>query len=214
MHFLDDVMAQNMSDKLNKEIKNIERDGFMVLVNNGEMVIVHRLHPWAKNSFKIRERAIKNLQKEIGGEYSVSVFDEPTLSIDVSSIKSARCNRNRHIFAFNEYVEVVCQIDDDNTVVIPVELESVFKSEFPTVPIRTENHKWEFVEYDGEYPCLCSGDTVLKSGNTTIRTKIINHEISEWNIRVPKVLSSVKLPSELMKWNKQSTQCCGGCNCD
>lgn len=211
MIFLSDVIAQNMSDKINKDVTDRKNNGFMVISDNETMTISSRIHPWAKNSLQRRQRAIKLLQEEIGGEYSVNVFDDPELTFDISCVKSARCNRNQSIFTFKGYIEVHCHIDDNGTVVIPIELKDLFKSEFPSVSIRTEENKWEFIDFDGGYPSLCNGDTIFKSGSTIIKTKIISNDGFKWSIEIPKALKEVKLPSSIFECDGDTFHCCGGC---
>lgn len=211
MIFLSDVIAQNMSDKINKDVTDRKNNGFMVISDDETMTISSRIHPWAKNSLQRRKRAIKNLQKEIGGEYLVNVFDDPELTFDISCVESARCNRNQSIFTFKEYIEVHCHMDDDGTVVVPVELKKLFKSEFPSVQIRTEENEWEFIDFDGGYPSLCNGDTILKSGSTIIKTKIISNDGFKWSIEIPKALKEVKLPSSIFECDGDTFHCCGGC---
>ena len=212
MSFLGDILKNNMSININKDIEDVERDGFMVLCYDGKMTIKSNIHPW-RNNHKGREmqgKALLALQKEIGGEYVKTVFD-PELVFDISGITSARCISNPAIFAFNDWVEITTVIDD-GVVIVPSEMIEVFEKEFPSISFKGEEAEWKFIEYDGEYPALCSGDTILHHGTSVIRTKIINHECMRWKVEIPSVLENVTIPKEIWSWDNRESYHCGGCD--
>lgn len=213
MNSLSDVLAHNMSKEINKGISDVKEYGFMVLsISDDELIVKSRIHPWRNNhkGLQMQETAITNLQSKIGGEFSKSVFGESELRFDISGIKSVRCRFNPSVFAFNEWVEIVTTNDND-TIIVPIELVDTFRNEFPTLKFRGVKNKWEFVEYTGEYPALCCGDTILTSGDTIIKTKIIQHKCTEWGIEIPSLLKNVEIPSEVLNWDGKRTHCCGGC---
>lgn len=212
MIFLGDVISNNFEEKINENIDDIEKDGFMVFSHDGKMTIQSRIHPW-RNNHKGREmqkNALKELQKKIGGEYIETVFD-PELIFDVSKVKSARCNKDPLLFVFDEYVEVHCKEKDD-AIIVPMGLLPLFEKEFPSLSFKGENKEWEFIEYDGGYPCVCNGDTIFKVGDIIIKTKILNHGVIRWKIEIPSILSEIDLPTKVFEYAQGETYCCGGCD--
>lgn len=210
MTSLEDTIARNVMDEINKGIKEPSRDGFFACVIDGKLKIKSNIHPWVKNSKVKRKIALEKLQKKIGGEI-VKWFGDLELQFDVSNIKSARCNRNQKSFSFNGWVQFICEEDKDGNIIVPVEVLELFRREFPNTHFISEESKWVFVEYDGEYPGLCAGDTILKSGSTIIKTKIIRHG-TFWELNIPEILQDVVLPNELFKYDHVPTDCCGGCD--
>ena len=199
MESLNDVIAHNMSEMINEGIKDVERDGFMVFCHDGTMTIKSNIHPWRNNhkGHELQEKAIKNLQKRIGGEFVKDVFGASELKFDVSNITSARCNDNKSIFAFDDYITVITK--ENNGIIIPTGMLDLFKNEFPNLSFKENGEKWEFVEYTGGYPALCSGDTILKCGDIIIKTKIIHHGMGKWEVRIPAILKNIEIPLELLK---------------
>ena len=212
MNDLGQVLSKNLESKINEEIKDAKNNGFMVFCHNGEMTIKSRIHPWRNNhkGKEMQKQALKNLQKEIGGKYIETVFD-PELVIDVSNITSVRCTTRPEIFAFKEYVTIETKIKDDGTIIVPNDLIKIFKAEFPSLSFEGENAIWNFVEYDGGYPSLCSGDTILCHGSSIVRTKILTKRSFEWKVEIPSLLKDINIPKEIWVWENTHVDCCGGC---
>lgn len=124
-------------------------------------------------------------------------------------------------FAFGG-MTLECEQEDDGYYVIPSFLKNEFRKAFPTVHNVARKQTLQNVDYNGEFPTYCSGDTILKFENCKITTKILNcggcyiFEYDDptpvkWGKDVPSVLSEIE--EEILDALKDYdyTYCCGGC---
>ena len=124
-------------------------------------------------------------------------------------------------FAFNG-VMLECEQEDDGYYVIPSFLKKEFRKAFPNVYNVARKQTLQSVDYNGEFPVYCSGDTILEFENCKITTKILScggccvseYEDPtpiEWGKNVPSILSEIE--EEILEKLEvyDYTFCCGGC---
>ena len=124
-------------------------------------------------------------------------------------------------FAFNG-VMLECEQEDDGYYVIPSFLKKEFRKAFPNVCNVARKQTLQSVDYNGEFPVYCSGDTILEFENCKITTKILscggayvfeyeNPTPVKWGKNVPSILSEIE--EEILEKLEvyDYTFCCGGC---
>lgn len=124
-------------------------------------------------------------------------------------------------FAFNG-IMVECEQEDDGYYVIPSFLKKEFRKAFPNVYNVARKQTLQSVDYNGEFPVYCSGDTILEFENCKITTKILSCGGSyvfeyedptpvKWGKNVPSILSEIE--EEILEKLEvyDYTFCCGGC---
>ena len=124
-------------------------------------------------------------------------------------------------FAFNG-VMLECEQEDDGYYVIPSFLKKEFRKAFPNVYNVARKQTLQSVDYNGEFPIYCSGDTILEFENCKITTKILScgggyvFEYEDptpvkWGKNVPSILSEIE--EEILEKLEvyDYTFCCGGC---
>lgn len=124
-------------------------------------------------------------------------------------------------FAFNG-VMLECEQEDDGYYIIPSFLKKEFRKAFPNVYNVARKQTLQSVDYNGEFPIYCSGDTILEFENCKITTKILScggayvFEYEDptpvkWGKNVPSILSEIE--EEILEKLEvyDYTFCCGGC---
>lgn len=124
-------------------------------------------------------------------------------------------------FAFNGMI-LECKQEKDGYYVIPSFLKKEFREAFPTVYNVARKQTLQSVDYNGEFPTYCSGDTILEFENCKITTKILScgggyvFEYEDptpvkWGKGVPSILSEIE--EEILEKLEvyDYTFCCGGC---
>ena len=124
-------------------------------------------------------------------------------------------------FAFNG-VMLECEQEDDGYYIIPSFLKKEFRKAFPNVYNVARKQTLQSVDYNGEFPVYCSGDTILEFENCKITTKILScgggyvFEYEDptpvkWGKNVPSILSEIE--EEILEKLEvyDYTFCCGGC---
>lgn len=124
-------------------------------------------------------------------------------------------------FAFSGMI-LECEQEDDGYYVIPSFLKKEFREAFPTVYNVARKQTLQSVDYNGEFPVYCSGDTILEFENCKITTKILScggayvFEYEDptpvkWGKGVPSILSEIE--EEILEKLEvyDYTFCCGGC---